>query len=382
MRIRPKTIYFFGIAIGFLLVLLIISQHSSAFEPKLLWKKEIPSEVSNISFAKGSGDIIFIHGEKRRLSILEKNGNNVWQWGPLVGKFVNPPVGLSEDGKYFVFSLASEENEFVHYCERSGKEIWRYEHHGFPVISPNGKNVFIANPPTMGGESILLDSNAKILWKKDIGEIENAMFTPENNYIAYLKGVFVTDVYLFSISDKIHKKIGSGYITSISDNGSYIGIEVANLYKYEILGISAPREGIYNKEGILLLEGKNTISENGKIVISHFENKIEIKHFPDGAKIKEYPIQRWKYPEFLKYCRLTNVSVDGKYAAIFGKRTDKNSTSNLFLIDTQEGSLWEETIEHADKNDFISLFLTSDGKFLFVGVSEKGKSTFYYYCVF
>lgn len=145
---------------------------------------------------------------------------------------------------------------------------------------------------------------------------------------------------------------------------------------------SPAKEGIYNKEGVLALAGKNTISENGEVVISHFLDKIEIKHFPSGVKIKEYPIQRWDYPRIPNYCRLTKFSSDGRYVAIFGKRTDRTSTSNLFLIDIQEGSLWEEAIDNAEKNDSISLFITKDGKFLFVGVSKERKSTFYFYQVY
>jgi DNA-binding beta-propeller fold protein YncE len=383
MRIRRKTIYFLSIAIGFLFILLIISQHSSAFEPKLLWKKEIPSLVEMISFARGSGDIIFTHGEKNRLSILDKNGNYVWQWGPVPKTIVNPAVALTEDGKYFVYSSSAwEKSGYVHYCERNGKEIWRYKYPAADSLSPNGKYVFMSLFDEEG-PSVLLDSNAKILWKKNIGEVQEAEFTSDNSYLVYSSGEMgYPDIYLFNISEKTHEKIGTGSITSLSNDGTYIGIEIgiyATLYEKE--KNSPAKEGIFNKDGILILEGKNTISENGEIVISHFENKIEIKHFPSGVKIEEYPIQRWKYPR-IPYCRLTKLSSDGKYVAIFGKRTDKNSTSNLFLIDTMEGSLWEETIENVDENDSISLFITKDGKFLFIGIRKKGKSTFYFYQIY
>jgi hypothetical protein len=381
MRIRRKAIYFLSIAIGLFLIILIISQHSSALEPKLLWKKEIPSWVEIISFARGSGDIIFTHGEKNQLSILDKNGNYVWQWGPVPKTIVNPSVYLTEDGKYFVYSSATEESGYVHYCERNGKEIWTYKYPAATSFSPNGKYVFMSLFDEEG-PSVLLDSNAKILWKENMGEVGEAEFTSDNNHIIYSQ-FSDNSVYLLNISEKTHKKIGTGSITSLSSDGTYIGIEIGNyLIQYELEKTSPPTEGIYNKEGILVLAGKNTISENSEIVISHFENKIEIKHFPGGIKIKEYPIQRWDYPRIPNYCRLTKFSSDGRYVAIFGKRTDRTSTSNLFLIDIQEGSLWEGAIDNAEKNDSISLFITKDGKFLFVGVSEKRKSTFYYYCVF
>jgi len=382
MKTKSKLVYIIGSFIGILLIILIISQHSSALEPKLLWKKEIPSKTHHVSFAKQSGDVIFIHGDrKNRITLIDKEGITRWQWGPSSERIAVPPVNISRDGKYFAYSSALGKSVYVHYCERQGKELWKYKEYGYPVISPDGKYVFIANPPTMGGPSNLLDSNNKILWEKDIGEIENAIFTADNNYIFLsIETGFCPNVHLFNINDMKHKKIGSGYITSISDSGEYIGMENENCFhSYKFLGKSPPDEGIYDKDGVLVLEGKNTISGNGEIVVSHVENRIEIKHFPYGAKIIEYPIQRWKYPRISLFCRLTKVSSDGKYVAIFGKRTDKQSPRNLFVIDTKEGSLWEETIEDVGKRDTIILFLTDDGRFLFVGISKKGKSTFYFY---
>ena len=385
MKSKYKLVFVIGILIGFFLILLINSQISAALEPKLLWKKEIASKTYDASLAKWSGDVIFIHGaEKNRITLIDKNGNTVWQWGPSFKIVALPPLSISEDGKHLVYSSALGKSEDVLFCERSGKEIWRYKHHGYPVISPNGKYVFIANPPGWGGSSILLDSNKKILWKKDIGRVDDVIFTSDNNYIFFsIETGYCPDIYLFNINGLKHKKIGSGHITSISHNGAYIGMENENCkYSYSNVDKSPPAEGIYNNEGVLVLEGKNTISEDGNIVVSHFENRIEIKNFPDGAIINEYPVQRWKYPRISLFCRLTKVSSDGRYVAIFGKRTDRNSTSNLFLIDTMERSLWEETIENVGSQDTIILSLTSDGKFLFVGISRGKKSTFYYYQVY
>ena len=65
MKTKPRLVFVFGIFIVISLVLLIISQLSSALEPQLLWKKEIPSKIYNASFAKGSGDVIFIHGDRK-----------------------------------------------------------------------------------------------------------------------------------------------------------------------------------------------------------------------------------------------------------------------------------------------------------------------------
>jgi hypothetical protein len=45
---------------------MIISPYSFTLEPKLLWRKKILGQIYPISFAKGSGDVIFIHGERRK----------------------------------------------------------------------------------------------------------------------------------------------------------------------------------------------------------------------------------------------------------------------------------------------------------------------------
>ena len=382
MKSKYKLVFVIGILIGFFLTLLIISQFCHALEPKLLWQKEIQSKIHHISFAKGTGDVIFIHGDrKNRITLIDKEGNTRWQWGPSLESIAIPPISISKDGKYFVYSSAIRKSVDVHYYERGGKEIWKYEDIGSPEVSPNGKYVFITTPPGWGGPSILLDSNKKILWKKDIGSVDEVIFTSDNNYIFFSTETgLCPDIYLFNINDMKHKKIGCGYITSISDSGEFIGMENENCFhSYKFLGKSPPDEGIYDKDGVLALEGKNTISGNGEIVVSHFENRIEIKHFPEGTKIIEYPIQRWKYPRISLFCRPTKVSSNGKYVAIFGKRTDKQSPRNLFVIDTQEGSLWEETIADVGKQDTIILFLADDGRFLFVGISRKGRSTFYFY---
>ena len=388
MKKKSKLVFVFGIFVAISLVFLIISQLSSALEPTLLWKKEIPSRTYDVSLAKGSGDVIFIHGAKKnRITLIDKNGNTVWQWGPSLKRIALPPITISKDGKYFVYRsyLLETDRDYVHFCERGGKEIWKYEKMGSPVISPDGKYVFITPPSGYGGPSTLLDSNKKILWKKDIGRVWDHIFTSDNNYvvISIFTG-YCPDIYLFNINDMKHKKIGSGHITSISHNGAYIGMESENCkYSYKShVEKSPPAEGIYNMEGVLVSGGKYTISEDGNVVVAHFENRIEIRHFPDGAIINEYPLRRWKYPEISEFCRLTKVSSDGRYVAIFGKRTDKKSSSNLFVIDTQEGSVREETIENVGSQDTIILSLTSDGRFLFVGISKVKKSTFYYYQVY
>jgi len=389
MKIKSKLVFFILIS----LMLVTISQLSSALEPELLWKKEIPSKTHHVSFAKQSGDVIFIHGDKKnRITLIDKDGETRWQWGPDLELCVLD-ISISNDGRYFVFNSAyqlwvrmekgARYKDYIHYYDRTKGELWKENIFGSSCISPEGKYVFITSPPEWGGPSILLDSNKKNLWKEDIGEIEDVVFSADSNYIAYSVSQFSPEVYLFNINEKNYKKIGIGDITSITNNGEYVGIEIGNhLFGYEFFKKYPPKEGIYNKEGNLAFEGKNTISENGKIVVSHFENRIEIRNFLSKEKIKEFSIQRWEYPKYPTYGRVNQVSYDGRYIAIFGKRTDKNSSSNLFLIDTQEGSLWEETIENVGKNDGISLFLTGDGKFLFVGISKEEKSTFYFYQIY
>jgi hypothetical protein len=267
MKSRSKLVFVIGILIGVFLILLIISQISAAFEPKLLWKKEIPSFVWQIDFARYSGDVIFAH-EGNRITLLDKNGNTKWQWGPYLKKFAGCP-SISGDGKYFVYCSGPKaerefnENRYLHYCEGSGNLKWKKkEPLLIPLLSPDGKYIVMAVPSGWDGKDEFLDSKGNILWEIE-GASQYAMFSPDSNYFA--APPFIYDAY----GNKYNEKPIIGFYTSFSNNGEYIGVE--RIYSDPSIEIG-PEEGIYDKKGNLVFQGKNTISGNGKTIISHLKN--------------------------------------------------------------------------------------------------------------
>jgi len=188
MKAKSKLAFVIAIFMGVFLMLVTISQLSSALEPKLLWKKEISPRIHRFSFAKGSGDVIFIHGKRKsKITLIDKNGNIGWQWGPDLER-VAGQVSISDDGRYFVYhtdfprQTDAKIKTFIHYYDRSQGEIWRKELPGYPTISPDGKYIYV----TTGWEDAvgwLLDSKGNILWeKRDVGP-NLGRFSPDGNFV-------------------------------------------------------------------------------------------------------------------------------------------------------------------------------------------------------
>jgi len=385
MKSKYKLAFVIGILIGVFLILLIISQISAALEPKLLWKREIPSFVWQIDFARYSGDVIFAH-EGNRITMFDKNGNTKWQWGPHLDKLAGSPI-ISDDGKHFIYSSYPTGGEtdymkgtYIHYCESNGREIWKKEEPLLvpSTISPDGKYIVLGVPGGWGGGAEFLDSNGKLLWKIE-GPALDAIFSPDGNYLAVFP-----DIYDLN-GNKYNEKEIAGNYNSFSNNGEYIGIEIIYFDPNIEIG---PDEGLYDKKGNLVFPGKNAISGSGKIVISYLKNKIEAYRFPEKIKIAEYPIKRWRFPfcNALDYrFKYSKISYDGRYVAIFGERTDTKTPYSLFVIDINENKIWGVAIpgveyEERDENIF-SMSFTNDGKYLmFLHANDRAeKSTLYFY---
>jgi hypothetical protein len=372
-----------------LIVVTIFSKFSSAFEPKLLWKKEIPSEASEISLARKSGDLIFIHGEKHnKITFLDKKGNTQLQLGPdLERTFAG--TSLSDDGRYFTYSsyyqMLVEYRKgplnYIHYLEKNGKELWRKELLGHTIISPDGKTIFAGWPEMESGYSYFLDSSGKILRKiGPVGEIDGNLFSPDSNYF------LLSEPYdfLYSRDGTLVWKKDLGYITSISDNTDYIGFE-----KYKegteggLFSKGEDVGGIYDRKANLIYKGRARVSGNGKIAITHYENRIELLKLPEKIVFNQFPIRRLDYP-YMQYSPEafnSRISYNGKYIAILGKRVDRNTLDNLYIIDVENASLWEYKLEEIQRSDGLLIELTDEGKYLlFVHTKgEIGKSFIYYF---
>jgi len=371
MKSKYKLVFVIGILIGVLLILLTISQLSSALEPRLLWKKEIASFIWDVAFAEESGDVIFVHGEKNQITLLDKNGKIIWQWGPELEK-VSLQVDISKNGNIFVYNTSKKiihGSRIIHYCNRNGKDIWTLvDRPEIPYLSPDGKYLFLSLGQGWKGKSSFLDSNGKTLWKYAAYPIDGVLFSPDGNYLA-------AQHYLFDAFGNVcNKKIFYGFFTSLSDNGEFIGVRREE-----------EKEGIYDKEGNLIFQGRNTISGDGKIVMRCNPNKIEVFRFPEKLKLKEYPIKRWE-PDLYDYEYFSKISYDGRYIAVFGERIDKESSSNLFVVDINEDKIWEELIPEFSENDQVNILLTNNGQYLLVvhlkETTQSRQSKFYYYQIY
>lgn len=75
---------------------------AQALEPTLKWKKEFKYEIGSVDLAIETGDVILdLNG--REIILFDKQGNKRFHWGPRVDRNVGN-VGISKDGRYFVFA--------------------------------------------------------------------------------------------------------------------------------------------------------------------------------------------------------------------------------------------------------------------------------------
>lgn len=348
------------------LILLSISQLCYALEPKLLWKKEFREKVSSAALAKESADVILIHGDRNRITLIDKGGKTCWQWQSDLKGFIGGRVSISEDGRHFVFytdfrrETDAPIKPIIHFYERSEGEIWKKELPGYPTISPDGKFIYV----TTGWEDAkgwLLDSKGNILWKRNVGQ-DMGRFSPDGN--------FIWDGFnFFDERGNIVSGISlHGYLTSLSENLEYIayaqtscGAEITEKTDEAVRkAVARYHGGVINKRGSTILEGRAGVSENGKIAVIYGSEKTKVYKIPEKILLYEYPIKKGIMIEH------TAISYDGNIIVILGERSDKGANRNLFIIDISRNELYEG---RAEKEGIISI--TKDGKYFLID-SDKG----------
>lgn len=341
------------LALGLFLGILV--SNSFSLEPRLLWKMEIRGVVKAVDFAEISGDIIFSHGKEypNTVTILNKEGHIIRQWGPHLERGTEF-VSISDDGKYFTFDSYGKGECYGHYFNRIKGELWKKDVfcNSFQ-ISPDGRYILAQGNPESQKESYLLDFAGKILWGKKGGIYFNALFSPDSKFIAI-------PPYIMDLSGKVYFDKAHGFISSISINGEYFGIW------------DSKKNGIYDKFGNLVFEGENILSSNGKIVVRHDNRKIEVYQFPEKIKIREFPLNFRDY-------RYAKMSFNGELVIIFGKRTDRSSRANFFLITIESSKLWEQEIINVEANDVVKIFISNDGKYFGLVHIKEDKSLIYFY---
>ena len=361
MKIRSKFIFFNWI----ILMVMILSPYCTPIEVTLVWKKELKRIVEDFDLAEVSGDVIFVHGErKNKITLIDKEGDIRWQWGPDL-KLGVLGVSISNDGRYFVYWTDSRHESdvprksFIHYRDRDKGELWKKELYGSPHISPDGKYIFVA-PGWENWKSFFMDSKGNILWEKKYGST-TGFFSPDGN--------FIWDGFnYYDKNGKIALEIDlPAPSTSFAENFEYIacermgsGIVVRDEKGRIIRGTGGIPGAIINKSGSIILEGRARVSDNGKVAVIYGLNKTKIYKLPEKSLINEYPIKRYRIIEY------SDISYDGNIIVILGERTDIKSNNNLFIVDLSRNEFFEGKVEKLGR-----IYLTIDGKNFLVKSNNK-----------
>ena len=374
MKIKSKSVVIVVIFIGIFSILLIISQLSSALEPKLLWKKEFQKKIYCMEIALESGDVI-VNMNKEKIFLFDRKGNTKAQKGPSLERLFHE-VDISSNGESFTYvstwkmGYVLDENidvkkegydERVHYCMKNGKEIWNkriiWDEEIQPSLSPDGQIVLAA---LSDGSNVLLNSAGKVYKLKSKFNWGYTLFSPDSSYFAVGRWYWLTllDKNGNIVWEKGSPKDLAGSPLSISENADYI-----STYPCEYDESASHNGKIYNKHGDLAFEKLGILSGDGKRIILIEKSKIKILSLPNDNILREYIIEIIEDPQ--KDTLYPVTSYNGKYLVLFGK--DNLSKSNLFIFDVDSNSIWNTFID----KDIERLFITWDGKYLLVGTSDS-----------
>lgn len=280
------------LVLAFLILMVAIAVNAEALEPKLLWEKQMPFEVSggSIEMAAQSGDVIVFSQETRKIILYDKNGNKRFQWGPRIDR---QPIGadISDDGRVILYKTSRTEetalrsktgdwDRRIHYAARNGKELWNKAVSEGAYLSPDGKLIAVRPSAEEGENLTVLDSQGKVLWKYVQGEIGFLTFSPESNYILFSGD---DGVHLFDkAGNLIWKKADEEGGWSVSENASYISPS-----KIVVRGVKNKK--LYDKQGTLILEGATLkVSRDGKRVLISYPDKMSMLSLPDKTVIKDF----------------------------------------------------------------------------------------------
>lgn len=293
-----------------------------ALETKLLWEKELPFEPQGMAMAAESGDILLYSQKAREIVLYDKNGNEVFHWGPRIDR---QPMGadISSDGSAILFQTSWTETymqerevkaewgeKVIHYANRKGKELWNKKFFaGFAQLSPDGSLVAVtgATPGEGPRGVIMLNAQGEEIWKYDGNIGVDVTFSPDSEYIA------VDDF---------------GDLSLISRTGELIWKKEEMFCEYcqlteEAKYITAPIiQRVYDKQGNILIEGEAELSDDGTKLLISDSGKTSIYSMPEKVLIKEYP---FPYARFLSY--------DGNLLSTEGIK----NPDNLLIVDLSSG---------------------------------------------
>jgi len=378
MKTKSKLVFVIGTLIGIFFIILIISQLSSALEPRLLWKKKLPQQIYAAKVAAESGDII-VNMNREQIFKFDRKGNTTAQEGPNLERIFHD-VDIASNGEVYTYvstmkmEYALERNidpekdgydDRVHYCQKGGKEIWNkrivWDEEVQPFLSPDGQAVLAV---LSDGRSVLINTEGKVYKLKEKFNWGYTLFSPDSSHFAIGRWYWIT---LLDRNGNIVWEKGSpqdlaGPPLSISENARYFSV-----YPCEYDESTFHNGKVYDKSGNLAFDKLGILSGDGKRIILIEESKIKILALPDQNILREYPVKIIDVPE--KETIYPAISYNGRHIAVFGK--DNSSKSNFFVFDVDSNTSWSTLIDH----DVQGLYITRDGKYLLVVTNN---SLFYY----
>lgn len=320
-----------------------------ALEPKLLWEKELPFEVTDIKMAEQSGDVLIHSQPARQIILLNRNGNEVFHWGPRVDR---QPMGadISADGSVITYVTSWTEkyqfekrlagwDETLHFATRNGKELWTWKGNYIRTeLSPDGTLVAITgvSPGEGYGGIIMLNAEGKELWRYKGKQAADISFSPDSKYIVGADG----DLYLLTREGELVWK---------KERMFAIGAEryfVTNEGQYVYSPID---EKVFDKQGNLVHEGDNLVSKDGRLLNISYQNKTVILSLPEKNIVREFPFASAGF-----------ISDDGNLMG-------KDMGDKLGIIDTGK----DISVEIPINTEFRVRGSTGDGKYLIVVIGDK-----------
>jgi hypothetical protein len=327
-----------------------------ALETKLLWEKELPFAPQGMVMAAESGDMLLYSKKAREIVLFDKNGNEVFHWGPRIDR---QPMGadISDDGSIILFQTSWTETymqekevkaewgeKVIHYANRKGKELWNKKFfRGVAQLSPDGSLVAVTGAtPSEGPRGvIMLNAQGEEIWKYPGYSGVDVTFSPDSEYIV------VDDFGNLSLISRtgelIWKKEEFCEDCYVTEGARYV--------------FSPIDKKVFDKQGNVIFEGFAIVTMDGKKLKVLQPGKISILSLPDKTIIKEYP-----------YAGAGFLSYDGRFLATSGQE----SPDNLLIIDTVNQISREIII--AGENTVPGS--TKDGRYLVVVVEDK-KFLFY-----
>jgi len=378
MKKKSRLVFVIAMFIAISLLLLIISQLSSALEPKLLWKKKLPQKIYAAKLATESGDII-VNMNREQIFKFDRKGNTLAQKGPNLERIFHD-VDIASNGEVYTYvsslkmkytlerNIDPEKEGYdnrVHYCQEGGKEIWNkrivWDELVQPFLFPNGRKVLAMLP---NGNQVFINQQGETFKLQDKFKWGATLFTPDNNYFAigYWYWLTLVDKDGNIVWEKESKDELAGPPLSISESAAYV-----STYPCEYDESTFHNGKVFNKSGDLVLNGQGILSDDGKRIILIEESKIKALSLPDKNVLREYPVKIIDVPE--KETIYPAISFNGRHITVFGK--DNSSKSNLFVFDVESNTSWSTLINH----DVQGLYITRDGKYLLVVTNN---SLFFY----